>query len=642
MTNQDCEPEMYCIDIDLSDRTQAEVALRRSQQQLELAMRAANMGVWQWDVGTNDIIWTTETERVFGLEPGTFGGTLEAFVERLHPDDIKRVNLALQKALDEEEKFKIEYRSIFPDSTIHWIEAQGDVLRDDQGNPVFMIGVVKEISDRKAAEDKLRQNEQKYHQILDAISDMVLVKDPQFRMVWANKAFREYYGMSNDQLQGLIDAPFNKPDYTQQYIRDDAYVFETGKSLEVEEPATRYDGEVHIFNTIKSVIRNEAGENILLVAACRDVSDRKAMEAQLHENELFLRNIYEGSGQGICVVDVTESGDFRFTGWNPQLEKLTNVQSQVAIGQTPEELFGEAKGSEVRKNYQRCLATGTTISYEEFLPIEGRDIWWFTTLSPLRNEANQINRIILTVIDISDRKAAEVALKEYADRQTLLNLLVSQIRNSLDLDVVIATTIQSIRELLEIDACSFAWYHCDAESPAWEVVQEAKRPEIPSRLGFYPRTLVGPVDQMYSNQEILRIDEVKQYEEEIHRTFLDTIGCQSEILLPIKTHSQRLGVICCVHYRQVRPWTESEVELLKAVSDQLAIAIDQAELYAETQSKSQKLQQTLKELQRTQAQMVQAEKMSSLGQLVGGMAHEINNPVSFIHGNITPAEDYIQ
>jgi PAS domain S-box-containing protein len=257
-----------------------------------------------------------------------------------------------------------------------------------------------DISDRKAAEKKLRQNEQKYHQILDAITEMVLVKGPQSRIVWTNKAFRDYYAMTNEQLQDMIDAPFNEPDYTLQYIKDDAYVFETGQSMEIEEPVTRYDGKVHIFNTIKSLIRNESGDKILTVGLSRN---------------------------------------------------------------------------------------------------------------------------------ISDRKTAEAALSEYADRQILLNQLVNQIRNSLDLDAVISTTIQSIRNLLDIDACAFAWYSPNADIPTWEVIKEAKLEDIPSSLGCYPSTFVGPVDQLLLKQVILRVDDVEQYEEPIHREFLKTINCQSEI-----------------------------------------------------------------------------------------------------------------
>jgi signal transduction histidine kinase len=107
--------------------------------------------------------------------------------------------------------------------------------------------------------------------------------------------------------------------------------------------------------------------------------------------------------------------------------------------------------------------------------------------------------------------------------------------------------------------------------------------------------------------------------------------------------------VVCSHCSGPRPWSDSEVELLQAVVNQLAIAIDQAELYAQThaaalaaQTQAQQLSEALHNLKQTQAQLVQSEKMSSLGQMVAGVAHEINNPVNFIYGNLTYANNYIQ
>ncbi|BAU44362.1 ATP-binding protein [Leptolyngbya sp. O-77] len=118
------------------------------------------------------------------------------------------------------------------------------------------------------------------------------------------------------------------------------------------------------------------------------------------------------------------------------------------------------------------------------------------------------------------------------------------------------------------------------------------------------------------------------------------------LLLPLETHSHKLGAIACYH-SSPRAWTDSEVELLQAVADQVAIAIDQAELYARSreaaiaaEAQAAQLSQTLQHLQQTQAHLIQSEKMSSLGQMVAGIAHEINNPVNFINGNLVHANNY--
>jgi rsbT co-antagonist protein RsbR len=142
--------------------------------------------------------------------------------------------------------------------------------------------LMQELEQRvEAGTQALRASERRYRQILDAIPDFVLVKGEKSRIVWANKSFREYYGMSEDDLTGLVDAPFNEPDYTQQYIQDDAFVFNQAQVLNIpEEPVTRHDGTVRMFNTIKSPIFNENNEVVMTLGVSRDITERKEIEAE--------------------------------------------------------------------------------------------------------------------------------------------------------------------------------------------------------------------------------------------------------------------------------------------------------------------------------------------------------------------------
>jgi PAS domain S-box-containing protein len=243
----------------------------------------------------------------------------------------------------------------------------------------------------------------------------------------------------------------------------------------------------------------------------------------------------------------------------------------------------------------------------------------------------------------------EVELRELVKREALQNRLINLIRNSLDLEKILETTVWEIRDLLEIDRCYFLWYKQEFPTPEWEVVKEAKIASLPSVVELYPGDALHPISENVLQTEVLRVDNVDTCEQiELLRFFI-ALEYMSVLILRVKTASGKIGALVLAHCRESRGWKDSEVELLQAVANQVAIAIEQAELYAQTResariatAKSLELEQTISKLQKTQAQLVQSEKMSSLGQLVAGVAHEINNPVSFIYGNLFPAKDYIE
>ena len=147
--------------------------------------------------------------------------------------------------------------------------------------------------------------------------------------------------------------------------------------------------------------------NQCLLAMTQDITETKRSTTALLEKEQFLRGIYEGFEQSIWVTDIQADGGFVLAGTNPVCERLTGFSSSYLQGKTIEQIFPPEVAPTVRENYRTCIALGTSLTYEEYLPFEGQWKWWLTTLTPIRDQRSHIYRIVGTAIDITQRKHIE-------------------------------------------------------------------------------------------------------------------------------------------------------------------------------------------------------------------------------------------
>ena len=140
---------------DITERRRAEEALRASEERLRLAQWAAHIGTFDLNLRTGVDIWQPETEALYGLPPGGFGGTLTAFEEMIHPDDRERILKLTQEMMKTGQPSEGEWRVVWPDGSLHWIASRGQVFMNERGEPERMLGVNMDITERKRAEQAL-------------------------------------------------------------------------------------------------------------------------------------------------------------------------------------------------------------------------------------------------------------------------------------------------------------------------------------------------------------------------------------------------------------------------------------------------------------------------------------------------------
>jgi two-component system NtrC family sensor kinase len=238
--------------------------------------------------------------------------------------------------------------------------------------------------------------------------------------------------------------------------------------------------------------------------------------------------------------------------------------------------------------------------------------------------------------------------REVHEREKLLKKrLSSQVRNSLNPKTILAIAVEEIANLLKLDCCRFLWHETSKTSHCFRLGACASLD--PNLCQLDTSEAFDALESQLFQTSCLAVKDINRDPQldPIRRKTLQEIGLRALLAAPVQTRSGQNGVIICEQHQQPRNWTVSEVELLKAVVDQLAIAIDQAQLYeqaqttaAVSQARAMQLEAALHNLQETQAQLIQTEKMSALGMSLAGIAHEIKNPIGFICGNLEYLQEY--
>ncbi|MEH2178640.1 PAS domain-containing hybrid sensor histidine kinase/response regulator [Nostoc sp.] len=396
---------------EIAARQQVEVVLKESEERLRLALDVSQMGLWDWNIVTNQVIWSENYEQLFGLLPSSFDSPYETFKKCVHPEDSQSVMQAIAHALAQKTDYNDEFRIVRSDQSTHWISAKGKFIYNAQGQAVRMIGVCIETTVCKQAKESTRElttQVQEQANILNAILtasvDHIYIFNGQGCYKYVSRDGASILGLNPEDIIGKTLPELDLPaDLITQVDNQRQAVMRSGQPLKDECKYVTADG-LHYYEYILTPLRNyhQSIEGVITVA--RDITAHKRAEKSLRESEARFRRLFESNLIGVAfwtvdgfIIDANDAflqlagytrDEFAILGpidWR----ELTPVEYQ----HLDDRALLEVQTSGVSKIYEK-----------EYIHRNGKRVAIVLGMALLNN--SQDNGVAF-VLDITDRKLAE-------------------------------------------------------------------------------------------------------------------------------------------------------------------------------------------------------------------------------------------
>jgi PAS domain S-box-containing protein len=455
--------------------------LRQSEARLAEAERIAHVGYWHRDLDTDRLTWSEETYRIFGLAPqeGTIDFT--GFQELIHPEDRQIMARAVAQTLHGGPRYDVEYRVVRPNGEVRIVHSQGDVTRDESGRFGRMLGTIQDITDRKQAEEELRESERRYRYIFDSTGvsiweeDFSEVKDAiddlrsrgvrDFREYFAahpefvqqaitmvkivdvnNASVKLFAAESKDELLVSLHRVFTPE--TQEVFVDELIAIAEGRtSFGAETVLRTLRGErLTALFTITFPGPSARFDGVLVTVV--DITERKRAE-------YLTGQVFESSPDRISII----GRDYRYQRVNPVFERYWGVPAEKAVGmRVPDVLGVEVFEDRVRQNLDRCFA-GEDASYAGWFGNARGRRYVAVSFSPLRPDSERVEAALVIGRDLTEYMLASEALHQaqaelaHVTRVTTLGELAASIAHEVNqpLAAIVADANASLNWLAATD-----------------------------------------------------------------------------------------------------------------------------------------------------------------------------------------------
>jgi two-component system cell cycle sensor histidine kinase/response regulator CckA len=268
--------------VDVTDRKRAEEALRASEERLRLAQHAGRVGIFDWDVATGRSVWTEVQEAIYGLPRGTFEGGHSDWARRVHPDDLPRISAELEECFSARRAENAqEFRIVRPDGEVRWVTNRGQITYAPDGQPLRMVGTTIDVTERRQAEETLREREARLAAVLDTATDAIITIDDRGRIESANPATERLFGYPPAELTGRNVSVLMPPPYHAEHDQYLARYRETGEKRVIgvgrEVVGRRKDGTTFPMDlSVTEFLTPARG----FTGFVRDITDRKQLESR--------------------------------------------------------------------------------------------------------------------------------------------------------------------------------------------------------------------------------------------------------------------------------------------------------------------------------------------------------------------------